>query len=318
MAQGPMRDALTSALRHQGVLILDGGLATELENRGHDLGDDLWSARLLVDDPESIRRLHLDYLEAGADCIVSASYQASVPGFRRRGLSAGEAEGLLRRSVELALSARDEFWAEPANRAGRLRPLVAAGVGPYGAWLADGSEYRGDYDLDEAGLGEFHRRRLAVLADCGADLIACETIPSAREARVLAALLEATTGRGAWMSFSCRNGKEISDGTSITDVASQIQRSPAVAAIGVNCTAPRHLPSLIAALRRVTSKPIVAYPNSGERYDAGSKRWRPGERVTELADSAVGWVERGASIIGGCCRTGPEDIRRLRRALLGP
>ena len=112
-----MHDPLSPLLRRQRVLILDGGLATELEARGHDLGDDLWSARLLVDDPESIRRLHLDYLEAGADCIVSASYQASVPGFRRRGLSAGDAEGLLRRSVDLALSAREEFWAAPVHRA---------------------------------------------------------------------------------------------------------------------------------------------------------------------------------------------------------
>ena len=312
-----MRDPLSSRLRHQRVLILDGGLATELEARGHDLGDDLWSARLLVDDPESIRNLHLDYLEAGADCIVSASYQASVPGFRRHGLSAGEAEGLLRRSVELALSAREEFWAATANRAGRLRPLVAAGVGPYGAWLADGSEYRGDYHLDEAGLVEFHRRRLAVLADSGADLIACETIPSAVEARVLVDLLEAMPGRTAWVSFSCRNGKQICDGTPISEIAHRIEGSPA-AALGVNCTAPRHLPSLIAALRRGTDKPIVAYPNSGERYEAGGKHWLPGEPQVELADEAVGWVERGARIVGGCCRTGPKEIRDLRRSLLGP
>ncbi len=180
-----MSDSLSALLDRQGVAILDGGLATELEARGHDIGDELWSARLLIDDPESLRGVHRDYLLAGADCIVSASYQASFAGFRRRGLSEREATRLLRRSVELARQARDELWSAPEHRRGRRRPLVAAGIGPYGAFLADGSEYTGIYDLDAEGLARFHRHRLQVLATSGADLLACETIPSAVEARVL-------------------------------------------------------------------------------------------------------------------------------------
>ncbi len=320
--QVPTRDPLTAMLEDQGVIILDGGLATELEARGHDLTDDLWSARLILEAPESIRRLHLDYLEAGADCIVSASYQASVQGFRRRGLDEEEAVRMVRRSVELALATREAFWAVPSNRSDRRhrrRPLVAASVGPYGAFLADGSEYKGAYDLDADGLADFHRQRLQILAASGADVLACETIPSALEARVLVRLLESIPDCRAWMSFSCRDGTHISDGTEIAAIAAEVAESSRVVAVGVNCTAPRHIASLIAILREVDVGPIVVYPNSGESYDAEAKRWLPGEHQLDLADNAGRWVEMGARIVGGCCRTKPRDIRRLRRRLLaGP
>ncbi len=214
-----MADPIAPFLQRQGALILDGGLATELERRGHDLSDELWSARLLRDDPDAIRRVHLAYYGAGADCCTSASYQATIPGFVRSGMSPDEAREVIRRAVRLVIEARDEFWAVGANRAGRLRPLAAAGVGPYGAYLADGSEYTGTYDLDEAGLIDFHRERWAILAGGGADILACETIPSLAEARALARLLSETPGVYAWFSFSCRDGAHISDGTPIADCA---------------------------------------------------------------------------------------------------
>lgn len=323
--QVPTRDPFTAMLEDQGVIILDGGLATELEARGHDLTDDLWSARLVLEAPESIRRLHLDYLEAGADCIVSASYQASVQGFRHRGLDEEQAVRMVRRSVELALAAREAFWAVPGDRSyrsrrsdrgQRRRPLVAASVGPYGAFLADGSEYTGTYDLDADGLADFHRQRLQILAASDADILACETIPSALEARVLVGLLESIPDCRAWMSFSCRDGKHLNDGTEIAAIAAEVAESSRVVAVGVNCTAPRHIASLIAILRKVDVGPIVVYPNSGESYDAEAKRWLPGEHRQDLADNAARWVEMGARIVGGCCRTKPRDIRRLRRRLL--
>jgi len=189
-------DLLKPLLDRFEVILLDGGLATELEARGFDLDDDLWSARLLLEKPEAIRRVHLDYLQAGADCVVTSSYQATIEGFEKKGIGKRKAVDVLRRSVQLAQSARDEFWGNPANRSGRVRPLVAASVGPYGAYLADGSEYTGDYDLDEDGLVKFHRERWDVLATSGADLLACETIPSLPEALALGRLLrEPSRGR---------------------------------------------------------------------------------------------------------------------------
>lgn len=311
-------DPVARAIRRQGVLILDGGLATRLEARGGDLDDPLWSARLLPEGEEGgdeIRAVHREYLDAGADCIVTASYQATIQGFGARGIAAARAEELIRRSVTLAVEARDAFWRVEANRAGRLEPLVAASVGPYGAYLADGGEYRGDYDAGVAELIRFHRARWRVLAESGADLLACETIPSRDEALALLALLDETPERGAWFSFSCRDGERISDGTPLAEIAGEAVGHPGLLAVGVNCTSPEHVPSLLGRLRTVTDVPLVAYPNSGETYDAVSKRWT-GERVADFGAAARAWVAAGASVVGGCCRTGPRDIATIRRAVL--
>lgn len=292
------RNPLASLLDRQGVVILDGGLATELEARGHDLKDELWSARLLVDAPEAIRELHRAYVGAGADCVITASYQATVESFRRRGLREEEAFDRLRLSVQLAREAEPE--------------LVAASVGPYGAALADGSEYTGAYDLDEDGLCEWHRARFEVLDACGADLLACETIPSRLEARALARLLDKTP---AWFSFSCRDGEHISDGTPIEQCVREAAAHDRVIAVGINCTAPRHIVTLVDAVRNATKKPIVVYPNSGEHYDAQRMTWSGSRDAEAFAEAAVAWRQAGASLIGGCCRTGPAHIAALRARL---
>jgi len=304
-------------LAAQGGMILDGGLATELEARGHDLSDELWSARLLADDPEAIRRVHLDYLAAGADCLTAASYQATIEGFQRAGRSEREAVALLESAVELARSARDEFWADESRRSGRLRPLVAASVGPYGAALADGSEYTGEYDLDESALREFHRRRFALLAAGGADLLACETIPSAVESRALASLLAEHPRTWAWMSFSCRDARSLRDGSDFAATLAELDALPNLAAVGVNCTAPEHVAGLVERAATVTAKPIVVYPNSGEKYDIGSHGWRPAAVSIDLAAAAPTWRHLGARLVGGCCRVGPGEITAIRCALLG-
>ncbi len=314
-AQPAMENPLKPFLERQSVMILDGGLATELEARGCDLDDDLWSARVLLEDHDLIRAVHRDYLEAGADCIVSASYQASVDGFRRRGLSEEEAAQLVVKSVELAIEARDAFWANPKNRTNRLRPLVAASVGPYGAYLADGSEYGGRYGVSDEELREFHRERFHLLAGSGADLLACETIPSAGEGYVLAELLRETPGTVAWFSFSCGDGRHLNDGTPLAEVTARLEDHEQVVALGVNCTAPEHIPSLIEEIAGETTKPIVVYPNSGERYDAATKRW-VGESSPEDFGVLCGeWVEAGARLVGGCCRTGPGHVRAMRTRL---
>ncbi len=308
-------DPIQPFLEEQGFLILDGGLATELEFAGHDLGDSLWSARLLAEAPDAIEKVHLGYLEAGADCIVSASYQATLSGFVGRGASESEAEDLIRKAVQLAVETRDRFWDREENRVGRRKPLVAAGVGPYGAYLANGAEFTGDYDLDEEGLVAFHEKRWHILAGTEADLLACETVPSFAESRALARLLSETPDAKAWLSFSCRDGEHISDGTSIAHCVELLDPMPQVAAVGVNCTAPLHILRLVEAIRSVTEKPIVVYPNSGEIYDARRKCWTGVADPGDFAGAGLGWFDAGARLLGGCCRTRPETIRRLRQAL---
>ncbi|MGW3344053.1 homocysteine S-methyltransferase [Nonomuraea rubra] len=285
------------------TLVLDGGLATRLEELGADLSDALWSARLLLEEPALIRRVHADYFAAGADVATTASYQATLPGFARRGLDAVEAERLIRLSVELAAQARDEAG----------HGLVAASVGPYGAYLANGAEYTGDYDLDEDGLYAWHLPRWEILAAAGADLLACETIPSIAEARALAALLARTPGVKAWVSFSCRDGERLNDGTPIREAAALFAGNPQVVAVGANCTAPRHIPGLIGCLSG--GLPVVVYPNSGESWDAAARRWTGLADPVEYGRAAQEWQRAGASLIGGCCRTTPEHIRQIRTHL---
>ena len=313
-----LHNPFTPFLTAQGWVVLDGGLATELENRGANINDALWSARLLLDAPEMIRQLHYDYFAAGADVAISASYQASFPGFARRGLDQNEAIRLMRLSVELAQSARDDFWADAANRAGRLRPLVAASIGCYGAFLADGSEYRGDYGLSKEELIDWHRPRLAALVANGPDLLACETIPCQLEAEALVALLAEFPETSAWISFSCQDESRVCHGENFADCVALAAASPQVVAVGVNCTPPRFVESLLAGARRVTDKPLLCYPNSGEAWDASARCWETGSGVTDFGPPALLWRDAGAQLLGGCCRTGPDDIHRIRDALRSP
>jgi homocysteine S-methyltransferase len=311
----PTPDPISSMLETQAVVVLDGALATELERRGCDLNDPLWSARVLLESPNLIREVHADYFEAGADCATTASYQATFEGFERRGLDAHQSAELMHLSVRLAIDARDAFWANPSNRVGRSRPFVAASVGPYGAFLADGSEYRGDYGLTESELMAFHRPRLVVLAASGADLLACETIPCLLEAKALLRLLEEFPGVSAWFSFSARDGSSTNHGEAITECAALLSAHPQVAAIGVNCTAPEFVTDLVQNARAATDKPILAYPNSGETYDAALKRWNGESTCETFTARAQDWYANGARVIGGCCRTTPEHIRELAATL---
>ncbi len=296
-------------------MVIDGAMATELEALGCDLNDALWSARLLAQAPEKIRQVHQAYFEAGADCAITASYQATVPGFMQAGMTAEEARALIQLSVTLAQQARDAVW-QP-GQTDRPKPQVAASVGPYGAYLADGSEYRGGYDLDRAGLVEFHRERFELLLAAGADLLAAETLPSLEEALAITDLLAEHPGAQAWITFSAKDGQHISDGTPIEECAAALANCPGVAAIGVNCTALAHIESLIQAIRRQFDLPILVYPNSGEVYDAVTKTWHPsqcdhtGADISGLAQGVEHWLAAGASGIGGCCRTTPEDIQAL-------
>jgi len=313
----PRRNPLLPFLATAGVVVLDGALATELEARGADLHDPLWSAKILLEVPDLIRQVHYDYVLAGADVVTSASYQATFAGFARRGLDEGAAADLMRLSVQLASAARDEFWAQPINRVNRLRPLVAASVGPYGAYLADGSEYRGNYGLTVAQLIDFHRPRLAVLAASGADLLACETIPCRTEGEALVTLLAEFPQVVAWLSFACGDDEHVWHGERFADCVALADQVAGVVAVGVNCTAPRFVAPLLSRAAAVTAKPLVAYPNRGERWDAATNCWLPGGDATELGASARLWHQAGARLIGGCCRTTPADIRVMADELRG-
>ncbi|MGQ4619614.1 homocysteine S-methyltransferase [Nocardia sp. R7R-8] len=286
-------------------MISDGGLATELQARGHDLSDALWSARLLLDDPAAIRSVHEAYFRAGADIATTATYQASFEGFAARGLTRAQTVRLWRRGVALARAACD-------TGADDRRRWVAASIGPYGASLADGSEYRGRYGRTVAELRAWHRPRMEVLAEAGADLLALETVPDVDEAEALVDLVD-DLGVPAWLSYTV-DGVRTRAGQPLADAFAVAAGSDSIVAIGVNCCAPADV-AVAVELAVGTGKPVVAYPNSGERWDAVHHRWIGPARFT--AGQARDWFARGARIIGGCCRVGPADIARLATELRG-
>jgi len=296
-------------------MVLDGGLATELEGRGADLRDPLWSARLLLENPGLIREVHADYYRAGADLATAASYQTSVAGFVRRGVDRREALSLIRTSVTLAREARDIFWTLPERPADRLWPLVAGTAGPYGAALADGSEYRGRYGVGRRTLQDFHLPRLEALLEAGADLLAVETIPSPREAEAVLQLLPRWPDARVWVSFTCRDDAHLSEGQPVEDAARVVRGHPQVVAVGVNCVSPAQVDGLLERLGPVTDLPLVVYPNSGEVWDAERRTWIGSPARFDPIRDPVRWQRLGARLIGGCCRTTPTTIRDIRRGL---
>nr|POE58698.1 homocysteine s-methyltransferase [Quercus suber] len=307
----------------QGPLVIDGALATELEVRGHDLNHALWSAKVLRDDPQSILDVHLDYYLAGADVAITASYQASTQGLIDHfAMTTDEAATLVRRSVELAHQARTQTY----ERGGVVRDrrlLVAGSVGPYGAYLANGSEYRGDYVLSALEFRNFHRPRIAALVEAGVDLLAVETMPSLAEIEAVLDLLANDFPNAiAWIGCTVKDGQCLSDGSPLAEVVETIARQRgSVVAVGINCVptsvAAEALRSMADAAARF-DMPLVCYPNSGETWDASTKTWHGAQAARDgMGDQVDEWVAAGARLIGGCCRTGPRDIEAIAKALKG-
>lgn len=298
----PLADAMAA-----GPVLLDGGLSNQLEAAGHDLSDALWCARLLADRPRALVEAHLAYLRAGARVVTTASYQASFEGFARRGLDARQSADLLRRSVALGHAAARRV-AEDGDARARW---VAASVGPYGAVLADGSEYRGRYGKTLAQLESFHGPRVEALTAAAPDVLAFETVPDLDEARALIGLVRGS-GIACWLSYSVAGGRTRA-GQPLDEAFAVAADVPEVIAVGVNCCAPEDVDLAVPLAAQVTGKPVVAYPNSGERWDDSARRWRGPARFDPRRVTA--WVSGGARLIGGCCRIGPEDIKAIDAAL---
>ena len=304
-------------LDKQEIIILDGALGTELESRGYDVSGKLWSAQYLLDQPQIIQNVHESYVRAGSDIITTSSYQASIPAFVEAGLTPEKAYDLLKETVFLAQKAIENVWTglSPEEQKQRPYPLVAGSVGPYAAYLADGSEYTGDYQLSEEEFQEFHRPRIQALLEVGCDLLAIETIPNGAEAAAILRLLaEEFPQAEAYLSFVAQSENAISDGTKIEDLGNLAQESPQVLAVGFNCTAPHLIAPLLDGLGQVCNKPFLTYPNSSETYNGLTKTWHddPVQERSLLENSKL-WQNQGVRLFGGCCRTRPEDIAQLAK-----
>lgn len=306
-----MSDSTRSrALLLNGIHVLDGGMASELEYLGADINGPLWSAHVLEDAPEKIIAVHRAYIEAGADIIETASYQVSRMGYAEVGLDPARADAALLRSVALAREAADAF----SNR----RIVIAASLGPYGAALHNGAEYHGNYTCTFNDLVEFHAERIQILAKANArevpDLLAFETLPSLAEAEAIGQALAFHPELAAWFAFTCPDPEHVAHGERLGQCAKAVAAFPQTVAIGVNCSHPTLIPALIAELRSASDKPIIVYPNSGEGWDAENRCWTGSSDPSAYGAQAENWLAAGAQIIGGCCRTRPTHIGQLAQA----
>lgn len=293
-------------------MLLDGGLSNQLESDHIDLSNPLWTASAVIKAPEKIVAAHRAYLDAGADCIITSSYQASISGFMKIGHTQAQAEALMVKTVTLAQQAVTEFANDTKDK---QKKYVAASIGPYGASLADGSEYRGQYGVSEETLMDYHKDRLMLVSQAEPDFLACETIPSLEEAQVLATLLK-DINVPAWLSFSCKDEQHLCDGTPLIDACRALKDHEQFFAIGVNCSAPQHIAPLVEIIKQeCPGKRIIIYPNSGEIYNAETKTWKPCESPLDFATQTQHWLAQGVDIIGGCCRIGPAHIRQIHEQL---
>lgn len=315
-----MRTGLKETLQKVGIMVIDGSMSTTLETFGCDLNDSLWTAKALAERPDLVEQVHTGFFHAGADCGITCSYQATIPGLVAKGYTYDEAEMLITRSVQLFLKARDAWWEAEGKNENRAYPLCLGAVGPYGAYLADGSEYRGHYGVSDETLRDFHRRRMELLWESGADLLLIETQPSLHEAQIEAEIAE-QLGADYWLSFSCRDEGHIHEGDSIEACAKAFETGfPGLKMIGVNCTPPALIEPLIHRLRESCALPVGVYPNSGEVYDAKTKIWHGEKTGPKFGEYAERWMRAGAKAVGGCCRTVNQHIVEVveaRRRVLG-
>ncbi|MDK2808486.1 MAG: homocysteine S-methyltransferase [Clostridiales bacterium] len=305
-----MKTCFDTVKKAKDLIILDGAMATELEKKGLDLNDELWSAKVLAEQAEYIKQVHYDYFSHGADCSISASYQATIPGYEKKGYTKEQASALIAKSMELLLSAREEWWENEGKAQGRTFPLAAASIGPYGAYLADGSEYTGNYQVSTEFLRDFHYERIQILKAAGAEIIAIETFPCLMEAKVCAEIME-ELGCDYYISFSFQNESFTNGGDTIPACVEALKAGKHIKAIGLNCTKPEYVTQIIKNFKACTLLPIIVYPNSGETYDATDKVWHGSANQKTYGGWSKEWYEAGARIIGGCCRTSPNDIAQI-------
>ncbi|WP_085246587.1 homocysteine S-methyltransferase [Gilliamella mensalis] len=300
---------VSALLKQKKYIIIDGALASELQRRGCDLNDSLWSAKVLIEKPELIRQVHYDYFKAGADCAITASYQATPLGFEKKAITFDKSIKLIKASVELAQQAKQQYLNETKQN---KTLLIAGSVGPYGAYLANGSEYTGDYQLTETEFITFHHHRIEALIEANVDILACETLPSFNEIKALIKLIQQFPTTKAWFSLTLKDAQHLSDGTPLSQVIDYLNNQEQIVSIGINCIALENVTPALEVLNQLTSKPLIVYPNSGEQYDPTTKQWyKNHQHNCTFSNQLPTWIKLGARLIGGCCQTTPNDIEEI-------
>ncbi|GAY73344.1 homocysteine S-methyltransferase [Lentilactobacillus kosonis] len=316
-----MDNPIRTRLKNRQAIVVDGAMATELEKHGVDTSNKLWSATALINNSEAVISVHTSYFNVGADIAITDTYQANVEGFMDAGFTEQQSEKLITDAVRLAVESRDKFYANLDSRIKQRRnfsPIVAGSIGPYGAFLADGSEYTGAYKLSEKEYRNFHIKRLQLIAQSGVDMFAFETQPNFEETKALAKILKDEFPElTAWITFSIKDTEHLCDGTPLVEAIRYFESNPQISAIGVNCTSMDNIEDTIKVIIPNTSKPVIVYPNNGDIYDPRTKTWISNPNSNSFEDLVPKWLAAGASLIGGCCRTTPSDIREVAKVVNG-
>lgn len=288
-------------------VVLDGAMSTPLEKLGADTNNDLWTAKALIDNEELVYEVHKMYFEAGADLIITDTYQANVQAFEKVGYSEKEARNLIKKAVKIAQKARDDY----ENRTGKHN-YIAGTIGPYGAYLANGSEYRGDYELSAEEYQQFHLPRIEELATIGVDILAIETQPKLDEVLAILELLkEKYPQQKVYVSYTLSDDDTISDGTPLPRAIHALEDYSQVIAVGINCVKLELVEPALKNMKEITDKHLIVYPNSSAVYDPKSKTWSQPKTSATFEELIPNWYEAGARIIGRCCTTGPKEIKAV-------
>ena len=281
--------------------LIDGGLSTAIERLGGDVSGQLWTAGLAVTDPDKLLAAHRSFVEAGAEVIATASYQCDARAFESFGYDATRGRRVLADMTALARRATQG-----------TSTRVAASVGPFGASLANGSEYTGRYGVEWSVVEHYHREKLRILVDSGPDLVAVETIPLAREAQLIADLLVEYGAPPTWFSFGCADAHRTYGNDDLGVAVRGVSDYPNLVAVGVNCVAPATVSGALRTIRQaIGDRPLIAYPNHGRVWDAVARTWTGDDATASIDDSVDEWVSLGARFVGGCCGVGPTEIARL-------
>ena len=288
-------------------VVLDGAMSTPLEKLGADTNNDLWTAKALIDNEELVYEVHKMYFEAGADLIITDTYQANVQAFEKVGYSEKEARNLIKKAVKIAQKARDDY----ENRTGKHN-YIAGTIGPYGAYLANGSEYRGYYELSAEEYQQFHLPRIEELVNAGVDILAIETQPKLDEVLAILELLkEKYPQQKVYVSYTLSDDDTISDGTPLPRAIHALEDYSQVIAVGINCVKLELVEPALKNMKEITDKHLIVYPNSSAVYDPKSKTWSQPKTSATFEELIPNWYEAGARIIGGCCTTGPKEIKAV-------
>ncbi|ULG74649.1 homocysteine S-methyltransferase [Macrococcus brunensis] len=286
----------------QEIILLDGGFGTTVEQFGYDVNHPLWSSNLIESNPEAVYQVHQAFVDAGAEIILTNTYQAAIQSFINMGLNYQDARNYLKKAVEIA------------RRAAKENTIIAGSLGPYGAMLGNGAEYTGDYIISEQDYIDYHKERLDILIEAGISVFAFETIPNLEEIKAVKKLLEEYEEIEAWLSVTLNDSTHLSDGTQLDEVIETVNAIPNVLAFGINCTSIKVIDEAVDKLIKQSSKDIILYPNGGRKYDASNKVWI-GDEEQSLLEAAVRWKDKGVKFIGGCCQVGPDDIKELKASL---